>query len=211
MDSLLILKGIAIGFALAAPVGPIAFLCVRRTMAEGRRSGFVSGGGAATADAIYGFAAAFGVTLLSDLLAAHGSGIRIFGGILLCLIGVRTFLARPALEKKAIKWHGLLGNYFSALLLTLTNPMTFVAFAAIFATIGATGLRGSIQTAGTATLGVFLGSFLWWTILVLGVNAVREKFTLQKLVWMDRIAGALITALGLVSLLFSLQGARAGS
>jgi len=211
MDSLLVLKGLAIGFALAAPVGPIALLCIRRTMAEGRLSGLVSGGGAATADAIYGFAAAFGVTLLAAFLAAHRSGIQIFGGVLLCLVGVRTFLARPAIENKAIKWHGLVGNFFSALLLTLTNPMTFVAFAAVFATIGAAGLRGSLQTAGTATAGVFLGSLLWWTVLVLGVNAVREKFTLQKLLWMDRIAGALIIAVGLVYLISSLQGARPGS
>jgi threonine/homoserine/homoserine lactone efflux protein len=211
MDWLLVLQGLAIGFALAAPVGPIAFLCVRRTMAEGRLSGLVSGGGAATADAIYGFAAAFGVSLLSDFLAAHGQGMRIVGGILLCLVGVRTFLTKPAMEKKTIRWHGLVGNYFSALLLTLTNPMTFVAFAAVFATIGAGGLRGILETAGTATAGVFLGSLLWWTVLVLGVNAVREKFTLQRLFLMDRIAGALITALGLVYLISSLQGARAGS
>jgi len=211
MDSLLVLKGLAVGFALAAPVGPIALLCVRRTMAQGRLSGLVSGGGAATADAVYGFAAAFGVSLLSGFLTAHRSGIQILGGTLLCLVGVRTFFTPPTKEKRALKWHGFLGNYFSALLLTLTNPMTFVAFAAVFAAIGAASHHGNLSMTGTLTAGVFLGSLLWWTVLVLGVNAVRERFTLQKLLWMDRIAGVLITALGVVYLLASFQGDKSGS
>lgn len=96
MDAGVLLRGLLIGFSVAAPVGPIGVLCIRRTLAEGRAYGFVSGLGAATADAIYGSVAAFGLTLVSRLLISQQSWLRLVGGAFLCYLGVKTFLARPA-------------------------------------------------------------------------------------------------------------------
>ena len=92
----LLLSGILIGFSIAAPVGPIGVLCIRRTLAEGHAAGFISGLGAATADAIYGCIAGFGLTLVARFLMDQQVWLRLFGGAFLCYLGVKTVLSRPA-------------------------------------------------------------------------------------------------------------------
>ena len=133
MDITLYLRGLAIGFSIAAPGGPIGVLCIRRTLAEGRVSGLVSGLGAATADTIYGCFAAFGLTSISYFLVSQQVGMRLIGGVFLCYLGIKTLLARPAQQAASGKGNGLFGDFSSAFFLTLTNPMTIIAFAAIFA------------------------------------------------------------------------------
>jgi len=130
------LSGLAIGFSIAAPVGPIGVLCVRRTLVEGRTSGFVSGLGAASADAIYGSIAAFGLTLISNFLITQQVWLRLIGGLFLCCLGLKTLLAKPAEQAATAKGNGLIGAYVSTFFLTLTNPMTIISFAAIFAGLG---------------------------------------------------------------------------
>jgi len=71
MDIIFFLKGVVIGFSMAVPVGPIGILCIRRTLTGGRLSGFVSGLGVATADAVYGCIAGFGLTFISDFLVSQ--------------------------------------------------------------------------------------------------------------------------------------------
>ena len=124
----LLFKGIIIGFAIAAPVGPIGVLCIRRTLAEGRTSGFVSGLGAATADAIYGFVAALGLTFVANFLVSGEMWLRLVGGAFLVFLGVRTFLARPVERAASTGKNGLPGAYASTLFLTLTNPTTILSF-----------------------------------------------------------------------------------
>ena len=164
MDVGLFLQGIIIGFAIAAPVGPIGVLCIRRTLAEGRASGFVSGLGAATADAVYGAIAAFGLTLITDFLLGGASWLRLVGGAFLLYLGVKTFLARPAERAAEARGGGLLGAYASTFFLTLTNPTTILSFAAIFAGLGVAGADNALSAA-LLVLGVFLGSAAWWLIL----------------------------------------------
>src|SRR3712207_2953311 len=132
----LFLEGIIIGLAIAAPVGPIGVLCIRRTLADGRTSGFVSGLGAATADAVYGAIAAFGLTLITDFLLGGASWLRLVGGAFLLYLGIKTFLARPAERAAEVRGGGLPGAYASTLFLTLTNPTTILSFVAIFAGLG---------------------------------------------------------------------------
>ncbi len=124
----LFLEGIVIGFAIAAPVGPIGVLCIRRTLVEGRVSGLVSGLGAATADALYGAVAALGLTFVTNLLVGGESWLRLVGGAFLVFLGVRTFLAHPAERAAPVGRSGLLGDYASTLFLTLTNPTTIPSF-----------------------------------------------------------------------------------
>lgn len=200
MDVNLLLRGIIIGFSIAAPVGPIGVLCIRRTLAEGRLSGFVSGLGAATADAIYGCIAGFGLTFISDLLIGQQSWIRLIGGLFLCYLGVKTLLTQPSEEAASAQGRGLLGAYGSILFLTLTNPMTILSFAAIFAGLGIADTGGDYGAAMALVLGVFAGSGLWWLLLSGIASVLRARFDARALRWVNRISGLIILAFGLVAL-----------
>ncbi len=205
MDISFFLRGLIVGFSTAAPVGPIGILCIRRTLAEGRVSGLVSGLGAATADAIYGCVAGFGLAIISDFLISQWIWFRIIGGGFLCFLGVRTFLSKPAENVAPVKGNGLVGSYVSAFFLTITNPMTIISFAAIFAGLGIGGAGGSYVSAGVLVLGVFIGSALWWLILSGGVSIFRARFNSHRMLWVNRISGIMIAGFGLIALL-SLRG-----
>jgi threonine/homoserine/homoserine lactone efflux protein len=201
MDLHFFLKGLIIGFSIAAPVGPIGILCIRRTLAEGRVPGFISGLGAATADALYGCIAGFGLTFISSFLINQQEWFRLVGGVFLLYLGIRVFLAKPPEELSSREGTGLMGAYASTFFLTLTNPMTILAFAAIFAGVGVASKGKGYFSAGILVLGVFLGSTLWWVILSSGVGLFRKKFDLRALRWVNRISGILIAGFGLISLL----------
>jgi threonine/homoserine/homoserine lactone efflux protein len=200
------LKGIVIGFSIAAPVGPIGVLCIRRTLAAGRAAGIVSGLGAATADALYGCIAGFGLTAITHLLIDQQFWFRLVGGAFLVYLGVRTFLSQPAEQAASAGGKGLLGAYASTFVLTLTNPMTILSFAAIFAGLGVGNAAASYTSASILVLGVFIGSTLWWLLLCFGVGIFRNKFDTQRLRWVNRLSGAIIVAFGLVALISAAKG-----
>jgi threonine/homoserine/homoserine lactone efflux protein len=204
MDITFLLRGLAIGFSIAAPVGPIGVLCIRRTLAEGRASGLVSGLGAASADAIYGSIAGFGLAFISNFLVSQQVWLRLIGGVFLCYLGLKTLLAKPAEQTSLGKGKGLVGAYASTFLLTLTNPMTIISFAAIFAGLGLAGTSGNYASAGVLVLGVFIGSALWWLILSSGVGLFRARFNPDRLRWVNRISGAIIIGFGLFALVSAL-------
>lgn len=202
MDITFLLRGLAIGFSIAAPVGPIGVLCIRRTLAEGRKSGLVSGLGAASADAIYGCIAGFGLTFISNFLVSQQVWLRLIGGVFLCYLGLKNlFLAKPAEKAASAGGNSFAGAYASTFFLTLTNPMTIISFAAIFAGLGLASTSGDYVSAGALVLGVFIGSALWWLILSSGVGVFRKKFNPHGLQWVNKISGAIITAFGLFALL----------
>jgi threonine/homoserine/homoserine lactone efflux protein len=194
-------QGLIIGFSIAAPVGPIGVLCIRRTLAEGRASGFISGLGAATADAIYGCIAGFGLTFISSFLISQQLWFRVIGGTFLCYLGIKTLLARPAEKAASAKGYGLAGAYASTFFLTLTNPMTILSFAAIFAGLGVGSAGGNYVFAGLLVLRVFLGSAAWWLILSGIVGVFRTKFDISGLRWVNRISGIIITGFGVLAFL----------
>ena len=201
MNISFLLRGLIIGFSIAAPVGPIGVLCIRRTLTRGRASGLVSGLGAATADAIYGSIAAFGLNFVSNFLISQQVWLRLIGGGFLCYLGLRTFLSKPAEHAASAKENGLIGSYASTFLLTVTNPVTILSFAAIFAGLGIGGASGDYISAAILVFGVFAGSALWWFILSSGVSIFRTKFNPQRLQWVNRISGIIITGFGLIALL----------
>lgn len=191
----LFVKGLIVGFCLAAPVGPIAVLCVQRTMSHGKLAGMVSGLGAAMADALYGTLAAFGVTVISAFLMDHRLLFQRLGGAMLCVLGVRLMLQKPP-QTKIIGDRGIVGDFFSTLVLTLTNPMTFIAFVAIFATLGVGAVRGHSFLTAELVAGVFLGSGAWFTFLVVLVNLFRTRFRYQTLVAINRATGVFVIGVG---------------
>ena len=199
METTLLLRGLAIGFSIAAPVGPIGVLCIRRTLAEGRASGLASGLGAATADALYGCIAGFGLTFLSALLLEQADGLRLAGGGFLCYLGFRTLRARPAADGAPARRGGLIGSFASTLLLTLTNPLTILSFAAIFAGLGL-GAGEGYASATTLVVGVFTGSALWWLTLVGAIARLRARVGLRALTWINRGSGVVVLAFGIAAL-----------
>ena len=201
MDIGFLLKGLAIGFSIAAPVGPIGVLCIRRTLAEGHAAGLVSGLGAATADAIYGCVAGFGLTLISNALINQQVWLNLTGGVFLCYLGLQTLLTKPTEQAVSGEANSLIGAYASTFLLAFTNPVAILSFAAIFAAWGGTSASGSYVSVGILVLGVFAGSTLWWLALSSGVSLFRTKFTPQRLRWVNRVSGLVIAGFGLLALL----------
>lgn len=199
---MLLLKAFIIGLSIAAPVGPIGVLCIRRTLVFGRRIGFVSGLGAATADAFYGAVAAFGLTVVFRFFIQNARPLHLIGGVLLLVIGIRTMLARRDLAapaEVAPRGPGLLPAYASTLFLTITNPMTIISFAAVFAVIAPAGGL-DYRSAAVTVVGVFLGSAAWWLILSTGVGAVRQAAGAQVLASVSRLSGGVIAGFGAAQL-----------
>jgi threonine/homoserine/homoserine lactone efflux protein len=194
------LRGLLIGFSIAAPVGPIGVLCIRRTLASGIIFGLLSGLGAATADAIYGCIAAFGLTFISEFLLDQQLWLRLIGGMFLGYLGLKTFLSKPKNMPAQPDNRSLLKAYASTFFLTLTNPLTILSFLAIFAGLGLAGSDGSYLSAAITVLGVFIGSCCWWIILSVGVNAFRGRFTPTGMIWVNRISGLIILGFGIAAL-----------
>lgn len=201
MELDLIVKGILLGFSIAAPVGPIGILCIRRTLADGRLHGIISGLGAATADAFYGALAGFGFTLVTSFLVSQQGWLRLAGGLFLCYLGVATFLSKPAVEAASARSGGLLQSYISTLFLTLSNPMTIFSFVAIFASVGLSGRGVPPSSVFSFIGGVFSGSAAWWLILSGGVGLFRQRITPRTLQWVNRISGLAITVFGVAAML----------
>lgn len=194
----ILLRGFIIGISIAAPVGPIGILCIRRTLAEGRLSGFLSGLGAATADMVYGAIAAFGLSAIMGLLTGQADSLRLFGGIFLVYLGIRTIFSKPTTDSTIGKAGGMLSAYLSTLVLTLTNPMTILSFLAIFAGVLP---EGGEKSPYFLVAGVFTGSAVWWLGLSLGVGMIRRQLDARGMTWINRISGAVILIFAIVILL----------
>jgi len=193
-------RGLVLGFSIAAPVGPIGVLCIRRTLAEGRAVGLASGLGAAAADGVYGALAAFGLTAVTGLLVGQQLWIRLAGGAFLLYLGITTFLARPAESAARAAGAGVASAFGSTFALTLTNPMTILSFVAAFAGLGLAGGASSPADAVALVFGVVLGSGAWWLLLSGLVSSLRERFDARRMRWVNRLSGAVIAGFGVLAL-----------
>ncbi len=203
-DLPLLLKGGAIGLAISVPVGPIGVLCIQRTLAGGRIVGLVSGLGAATADAIYAAVAALGLVFISEILIGQQPLLRLIGGGILILLGIRILLSKPPEESSPEERVSLGGAYVSTFVLTLTNPLTIIFVAAIFAGIGAATDGAKLLSAAPVVLGVFLGSALWWFVLSGGVSLLRARVTPRMMRWVNLGSGAIIFLFGVTAMVASI-------
>lgn len=196
------LKGIAVGFCIAAPVGPIGILCIQRTVRFGRFSGFFSGLGAAVADTLYGVIAAFSLTFIEDFLTEQRFWIRLLGGLFLLYLGTRIFFSKPKEKTKDMKSNSFFGDFLSTFLLTMTNPLTILSFIAVFASLQVS-VHPSYLHGIFLVLGVFCGSSLWWFLLSEGITLFRKQVSTRVMLWINRAAGLVIFLFGLGAIALS--------
>lgn len=201
MHTNLLVSGFIIGFLIAAPVGPLGILCIRRTLTEGRACGLACGLGVAVADAIYACIAAVGVAFVWNVLIPQKPWINLLGGAFLCYLGIRIFRASPKEEGAPIKGAGLVGAFISTFFIAFANPMTTLYFMAIFAAFGIATANINYIHIGILVLGVFVGSALCWLIVSLGINIFRKRFNPNTLRWINRISGIIIANFGLILLM----------
>jgi threonine/homoserine/homoserine lactone efflux protein len=203
MDLSFLVRGFLIGFVVALGVGPITLLVVRRTLAHDRVYGLASGLGVAAADGSYGGIAAFGLTAITAVLVGARPALALIGGAFLVWLGVRTILAPPADHVAEVRERpGLAGAALSIYGLTMTNPMTILSFGAIFAGLGLAGR--SADEAALLTIGVFLGSMLWWVVLTTALAAFRARLTPRVLGAITRASGVLLVGFGIVAVAVAL-------
>lgn len=195
----LLIRGVIAGLIIAAPVGPVNVICMRRAILKGWRAGVISGFGSASADVIYGAVAGFSITFVIQFLIKELFWIRAIGGILLMLIGVWFFSRDPGSFKRDEKEEDS-ATFESTFLLTLTNPTTVLSFIAVLAALGMDQHRKWWLTAFLVA-GIFLGSMLWWIVLSSIMSALRDRFNDRGLLWMNRIAGLAIGGFGVASFL----------
>jgi threonine/homoserine/homoserine lactone efflux protein len=204
MDWVVLPKGLLLGVSIAAPVGPIGVLTIRRSISDGFRMGFATGLGAATADAIYGLIAAFGLTAVMAILTDHADAIRLVGGAMLLVIGVRALwharsAATPA-EARAGRVISPAGSYIQTVGLTLTNPMTILSFIGMFAGIGISSGGADVANAVALVIGVGLGSAAWWLFLASLTSRIRHRLPPATLRWINIGSALIIVSFGVAAL-----------
>lgn len=195
MTNLLFLRGMVIGFALAAPVGPVGVLCIKRALADGRVAAFCAGLGAALADTIFGAVAGLGLTVVSSFLLEHQVTIRLVGGSFLIFVGVRGYGQKAVESEEEVSGAGLVKDFFASFMLAIANPATILAAIPVVAAVGAIGLQDR-ESATWLVMGVFSGSALWWLMLSAAAGAVRSRFSPKALTLLSRVSSILLSVTG---------------
>lgn len=195
----MIINGTLIGLMGAAAIGPIAFIIIQRTISQGKTFGFASGVGVALADAIYGLIGGLGLTLITEFMIGNQSYLRIIGGITLIWLGIQSFRSPVAnkVDEEPSSKSGLFAAGGSIFLLTLSNPITILYFAAVYVGMGSLGILPSVSNALQFSIGIFIGSYLWWILLVLIANWFKSKITPAKTATLNKISGSAIAGFGI--------------
>lgn len=199
----LLIKGIIVGYIASIPVGPIAIICVQRTLSKGRISGIVSGLGASTADTLLSIIAGLGLSFVIDFINEYTYIIKFFGGALVIYIGFRIYFKNPVKQYRAklMRRTTLPKDYFTTLLLTLSNPLNVFLYLAVFTAFNVVKGVSTFEQFTTVFIGVFVGTALWWFTLTSIVSRYHDRFNVRNLWWLNKISGVGIVLLGLVTLL----------
>ncbi len=195
-------RGVITGFAASIFIGPVAVMCIQRTLSKNQRSGFVSGLGAATADTLYATLAFFSLSLIESFLMKNATAITVIGGAIVTVIGFSIFFKNPVVQIRRNRTgkSSLWQDYISIFLLTIANPGCFVIFVGLFSAFGLSSEMGEVNGVGMLA-GVFAGAAAFWFGLTFAVNLARKKFRPRHLLWMNRISGGIIVLFGLYALI----------
>jgi threonine/homoserine/homoserine lactone efflux protein len=199
----LILKGMAAGFTISMPVGPVAVLCITRTLHKGRFSGMVTGAGGATADTVYAMIAGFGLSIVISFIELNRTPLQIIASIVILVFGYRIFFRNPVKDYKnrGKEQGGRIADYFSALPLAFTNPVALFVYLGVFSGISLAYTGTRVPAPMLMVPGVIIGSLLWWFTLSGVIDFFREKIKLRTLLRINQIAGVIIISFGLLLLL----------
>ena len=208
MTEFVFINGLLFGLVLAAPVGPVGVLCVQRTLTEGRLHGALSGLGAAVGDALYGAVAAFGISAVSDWITDHQTSLRFIGGFVLIALAFRTAFGKPrhrgpghsSGSVTGIRTDSLFQDFVSTFVLAISNPITLLTFAGLFATLGIAHAGNSIEHAGWLIAGVFLGSASWWMALSATAGCFRGFLNGGYEKWVKYVSATILIAFGIYAL-----------
>lgn len=208
VDASLYLRCVGIGFAIAAPIGPVGLLCIRKALADGRTAAWMAGLGAALADTLFGAVVGLGLGAVSHFLTGHTDMLKLVGGLFMVALGLRTWRAaataiEPAEASGLSPWR----DFVSTFAITITNPGTILGVMGVFAAMGVAAKPMDMTQSWQVVLGVFSGSALWWAVLTELTILVRARFTPQRMRLFNHLSGALLVLFGigaLASLLLSL-------
>lgn len=202
----LFLKGSLIGFSIAMPVGPVGILCIQHSLRRGLLAGLVAGSGAALADAFFGCMAGFGVSMLSYVISSYLLWLQLLGACILSYFGIKIFKTKPAPFSPSEIYCSHRNIFFSTFVLTLTNPLTIVCFAAIYASLGISPPEDEFLPGIILTLGILLGAVIWWFLLTFGVTLINKRFQIQSSPLLNRVSGCILTGCGCLAMLSVLRG-----
>lgn len=200
-QSLPFLRGIAIGFAIAAPIGPVGILCIRKALADGHLAAFVAGLGAAVADTVFGGVAAFGIGAVMSFIDGQMVALKVVGGLFMLVLGVHTWRSAAVMvEAEPGKGPGMARDFLSTFAITITNPGTIFGVAGVFAALGPMGRPGVGWPTGLLVGGIFCGSSLWWLTLSALASAARTRFTPERMRRFNHLSGAMLLVFGAAAL-----------
>jgi len=196
----LYLRGVAIGFAIAAPIGPVGLLCIRKALADGRFAAIVAGLGAALADSLFGAVVGLGLTAVSEFLAHHQTGFKLAGGLFMAGLGLKTWASAAFAIEPPDHGEGMWRDFVSTFLITITNPATIFGVMGVFAALGTSARPVGLAESWLLVVGVFCGSVLWWLVLSSAASAVRTRFTPDRMRLFNHLSGALLLIFAVAAL-----------
>lgn len=192
-----LLYGALIGMAIAVPVGPIAVLCMQYALSRGFRIAFFAGLGAALADTCFGIVAGLGLSMITDWIIVNKCWIQMIGGVFLCYIGAELCFTKShkaiLIDKKATSTTAMTSTF----MLTLANPLTILAFLALFGYFGLIDIANNTLPAALTIIGILLGSLTWWTALAYLASRLKPHFSDKALIRFREIGGALLLMCGI--------------
>ena len=195
-------RGIAIGFAIAAPIGPVGVFCINKAMADGRASAIVAGLGAALADTIFGAVVGLGLGTVSLFLSQHQIALKLIGGVFMAALGIKTWVAAcaSAVTLPSVRGPAMWRDFAATFLITITNPATILGVMGVFAALGTSAKPAGVAESWLLVLGVFAGSTLWWLVLSTLASAARSRFTPKRMTLFNHLSGALLVTFGALAL-----------
>ncbi len=196
--------GIVIGLIMAAPVGPVNIICIRRSITKGPLNGYIVGQGAAIADALFGAVAAFGLTGLTQVINNYNGLVQIVGAIALTIIGIKLWMSHPHVDDVEDTFQDRIKAAIGTFFLTMTNPLTVLGFIAIFVGLGLGDMGDSFTNASLISLGILIGSSLWWGVISYGSARLFRSLSDHHLENINKVSAIILFIFAIVTFIRNL-------